>query len=848
MRLSELQPGQSAVVIKVLGHGAFRRRIMEMGFVHGKTVSVVLDAPLRDPVKYKIMDYEVSLRRSEAAMVEVITEEEARRLAGSRDGGGEVVEHDFHQVITSRKRVIHVALMGNPNSGKTSLFNAASGRHEHVGNYGGVTVDAKRGAFTHKGYRFEIYDLPGTYALSAYSPEELYVRRHLYDNTPDVVINVVAASNLERNLYLTTELIDMDCTMVMALNMYDELEKSGAGLDYNHLGDMLGMPVVPTVSRTGKGIVELFDRVIDVYENRDPQVKHIHITHNTEVEKAIEAMERALKSEGSVLEQFSTRYAAIRLLEKDAETERTLAGNPNYGEWLTIRDRLLKDVENQLGEDFETAIANDKYGFISGALKETYTPTVKDEVQTTAIIDSFVTHKLFGFPIFIFIMWLMFEATFKLGAYPMEWIEDGVAALGDWIGGIMHDGMLKDLIADGILGGVGGVIVFLPNILILYLFISFMEDSGYMARAAFIMDKLMHKMGLHGKSFIPLIMGFGCNVPAIMATRTIESHSSRLITILVNPFISCSARLPVYVLIIGTFFPAHGSTVMLSLYLTGIVVAVVVARLFRRFIFNKDETPFVMELPPYRMPTARSTVRHMWDKAVQYLRKMGGIILVASIIVWFLSYFPRYEMTPDTVAQDTEVAAPGTHEARNLAYRFSDEEAEEIRERFAPDGGQPVEVVRIGMPGEPVMDEEILEEYLQQKNSYIGRIGQAIEPAMRPLGFDWKLSVSLISGAAAKEIVVSTLGVLYSDHGDPSASLSEKLTAPDPVTGKPDLTPLTALSFLVFVLLYFPCIAALVAIAKETGSWKWAAFSFFFNTLIAWIVAFLVYNVGSLFV
>ncbi|MCC8018763.1 MAG: ferrous iron transport protein B [Rikenellaceae bacterium] len=917
MRLSELKPGQSAVIIKVLGHGAFRRRIMEMGFVHGKTVSVLLDAPLRDPVKYKVMDYEVSLRLSEASMVEVITEEEALLMAGDRDSGGEVVEHAWHEAAVTSKNVIHVALVGNPNSGKTSLFNAASGRHEHVGNYGGVTVDAKKGAFTHKGYKFVIYDLPGTYALSAYSPEELYVRRHLYDTTPDVVVNVVAASNLERNLYLTTELIDMDCTAVMALNMYDELEQSGARLDYDRLADMLGMPIVPTVSRSGKGIVELFDRVIDVYENRDPQVRHIHITHNREMEKAIEAMERALKSEGSLLEQFSTRYAAIKLLEKDRETERTISSHPLYGEWLDVRDRLAGEVETVLGEDVETTVANDKYGFISGALRETYTPTLNDEVRTTGIIDAIVTHKLFGFPIFLFIMWLMFECTFSLGAYPMEWIESGVAALGDWLGRAMPEGMFKDLLADGILGGVGGVIVFLPNILILYLFISFMEDSGYMARAAFIMDKVMHRMGLHGKSFIPLIMGFGCNVPAIMATRTIESHSSRLITILVNPFISCSARLPVYVLIIGTFFPAHGSAVMLTLYLTGILVAVVTARLFRRFVFREDDTPFVMELPPYRMPTARSTVRHMWDKAAQYLRKMGGIILVASIVVWFLSYFPRYDgaaldgtqitaaasgqsatgeragqsgavsvetVSPDGASAEAVASVPGAAgELRKVArgevvpvrdgasdvgpangtgmhasgegdtetshtiYRFSGEEAAEIAGLIrADDAPGTIGIVRFPAP---VTDEGgEIEEYMQQKNSYIGRMGQAIEPVMRPLGFDWRLSVSLISGAAAKEIVVSTLGVLYADHGAPGASLSEKLREPDPVTGQRDMSPLVAFSFLIFVLLYFPCIAALVAIAKETGSWKWAAFSFVYNTLTAWIVAFLVYNIGSLFI
>ncbi|MCC8035481.1 MAG: ferrous iron transport protein B, partial [Rikenellaceae bacterium] len=546
----------------------------------------------------------------------------------------------------------------------------------------------------------------------------------------------------------------------------------------------------------------------------------------------------------------STRYAAIRLWEKDAETYTNLSANPAFRRWREGRDRLLKETEQITGEDFETAVANDKYGFISGALKEVYTPTLNDEIRTTSIIDSFVTHKLFGFPVFILVMWLMFEATFTLGAYPMEWIEAGVGALGAWIGATMNDGMLKDLIADGILGGVGGVIVFLPNILILYLFISFMEDSGYMARAAFIMDKLMHRMGLHGKSFIPLVMGFGCNVPAIMATRTIESHSSRIITILVNPFISCSARLPVYVLIIGTFFPHHGSTVMLSLYLTGIVVAVVVARLFRKFIFKKDETPFVMELPPYRIPTARSTLRHMWDKAAQYLRKMGGIILVASIVVWLLSYFPRVGDVPEGAT----AAVPANYGAVENGVQATDDTFDlsgsftGAVENSVPAVSAPVPENSYGLPGTSAAEEETSQAYLQQKNSYIGRLGQAIEPVMRPLGFDWRLGVSLISGAAAKEIVVSTLGVLYAGDGEDYETLSERLTSPNPETGRPDMTPLTAISFLVFVLLYSPCIAALVAIARETGSWKWAAFSFLFNTVVAWIVAFIVYNIGSLFV
>ena len=685
-------------------------------------------------------------------------------------------------------------MVGNPNCGKTSLFNVASGTHEHVGNYSGVTVDAKKGFFEYKGYHFNICDLPGTYSLSAYSPEELYVRRYLKNEIPDVIVNVVVASNLERNLYLTTELIDMDYRMVIALNMFDELEQSGGKIDYKHLGNMIGVPIVPTVSRSGKGVNQLFDTIIEVYEGRDESVRHVHVGLGKVIENSITPLKDLLKKDPTCNREFSPRYLAIKILEGDTEVKRMLEGSESYTELMNIRNAEVEKIETTLNEDIESAIANEKYGFISGALAETYRPGDKKEAKTTRIIDSFVTNKLFGFPIFIFLMWLMFEATFSIGAYPMEWIENGVAWLSEIIGNYMPSGPLKDLLIDGILGGVGGVIVFLPNILILYLFISFMEDSGYMARAAFIMDKIMHKIGLHGKSFIPLVMGFGCNVPAIMATRTIESRSSRLITILINPFISCSARIPIYILLVGTFFPQYASLVFIGLYLFGIIVAVITAKLMRRFFFKVDETPFVMELPPYRMPTAKATFRHMWNKAEQYLRKMGGVILVASVIVWFLSYYPR----------------PKASYERELTPH---------------------------------------EQMEQQSNSYLGKIGQAVTPLVEPLGFNWKVTTSLLSGTAAKELVVSTLGVLYSESdADETISLSQKISQPNPVTGVPDFTPLVALSFMVFVLLYFPCIASVIAVAKEAGSWKWGAFTVLYNTGVAWIVSFLVYQIGLLII
>lgn len=801
MRLSDLKTGDKAVVVKVLGYGAFRKRIIEMGFVRGQTVLVELNAPLKDPIKYKIMDYEISLRRSEASLVEVITPEEAEAVFGDvNKASGESKltpsEEDecIKRALSKSTKTINIALVGNPNCGKTSLFNIASGAHEHVGNYSGVTVDAKKGFFEYKGYHFNIYDLPGTYSLSAYSPEELYVRRYLKDETPDVLVNVVVASNLERNLYLTTELIDMDYRMVIALNMFDELEQSGGKIDYKHLGNMIGVPIVPTVSRSGKGVNQLFDTVIDVYEGRNESVRHVHVNLGNVIENGITPLKNLLKQDPTCTREFSPRYLAIKTLEGDAEVKKILEGADSYPELMKLRDQEVKEIEATLNEDIESAIANEKYGFISGALAETYTPGDKEEARSTRIIDSFVTNKLFGFPIFILLMWLMFEATFSLGAYPMEWIESFVAWLSGLVGTYMPAGPLKDLLIDGVLGGVGGVIVFLPNILILYLFISFMEDSGYMARAAFIMDKIMHKIGLHGKSFIPLVMGFGCNVPAIMATRTIESRSSRLITILIDPFISCSARIPIYILLVGTFFPRYASLVFVGLYVLGIVVAVVTAKLMRRFLFKVDETPFVMELPPYRMPTAKATIRHMWSKAEQYLRKMGGVILVASVIIWFLSYFPRPEASYE----------------RELTPH---------------------------------------EQMEQQSNSYLGRIGQAMTPLVEPLGFNWKVTTSLLSGTAAKELVVSTLGVLYSENdSDETLTLSQRISQPNPATGTPDFTPLVALTFMVFVLLYFPCIASVVAVIKESGSWKWGAFTVIYNTCVAWIVAFIVYQIGSLFI
>ena len=822
MRLSELRTGEKGVIVKVLGHGGFRKRIVEMGFIKGKTVEVILNAPLKDPIKYRLLGYEISLRRQEADMIEVVSEQEARTMQnpyhGSITEDVPVSESELVALAKGKRRTINVALVGTPNCGKTSLFNIASGAHEHVGNYSGVTVDAKEGFFDFQGYHFRIVDLPGTYSLSAYTPEELYVRKHIIEETPDVIINVADSSNLERNFYLTTQLIDMNVRMVIALNMYDELESSGNKLDYIKLSQLIGVPMIPTVCRRGEGIDQLFHVIIGIYEGGDflsqkgeirseiledlrdwhktyvpdhefgshkeeedarPRgyMRHIHINHGPELERSIEEVKKAISQNEDIRHKYSTRFLSIKLLENDKEIENFISTLPNGKEIIAIRNKETLRIRKVMNEDSEQAITDAKYGFITGALKETFTDNHLEKEQTTRVIDSIVTHRIWGYPIFFLFLYIMFEGTFVLGDYPMQGIEWLVDQLGNLIRNNMAEGPLKDLLIDGIIGGVGGVIVFLPNILILYFFISILEDSGYMARAAFIMDKIMHRMGLHGKSFIPLIMGFGCNVPAIMATRTIEDRKSRLITMLVNPLMSCSARLPIYLVMIGAFFPNCASFMLLCIYTAGILLAVIMARIFSKFLVKGEDSPFVMELPPYRMPTSKSIMRHTWEKGAQYLKKMGGIIMIASIIIWFLGYYPRHD-THESVAE-------------------------------------------------------------QQENSYIGQIGKAIEPVIKPLGFDWKLGIGLISGVGAKELVVSTLGVLYTNEGDvENVNLSNRIP----------ITPLVALAYMLFVLIYFPCIATFAAIKQESGSWKWAIFTAGYTTGLAWLVAFTVFQIGSLIV
>lgn len=824
--LYDLKQGESAIIVKVRGRGAFRTRIIEMGFVIGKKVTSLKTAPLLDPVNYSIMDYDVSLRKQEAMLIDVIMEDEPGRIKVQDYHG--MVEGDGPKKGHIRKdKIINVALVGNPNSGKTSLFNFASNSRERVGNYSGVTVDAKKARFYQNNYQFNIVDLPGTYSITHYTPEELYVRNYIFQETPDVVINVIDSSNLERNLFLTTQLIDMDIKVVIALNMFDELEKKGDVFDYESLGRMIGIPMVPTVGFKGKGITELFDTVIEVYHDRHPYVRHIHINYGKQLEKSISYIQDPIKNPDNyhLTDLVSSRFLSIKLLEKDEQSSSKIKELHNAKVICKTVKHEQKRLEHEFKDEPETIVADARYAFIGGALKETLKPGQTKKWETVNIIDAFLLNKVFAFPVFLGFMWLMFYSTFFVGQYPMEWIESGVALLSSVLNNIMADGILKDLLVDGIIGGVGGVIVFLPNILILFFFISLMEDTGYMARVAFIMDKIMHKIGLHGRSFIPMLMGFGCNVPAIMSTRTIENKNDRLLTMLINPFMSCSARLPVYLLIIGAFFPDNPGTVLFSIYAIGILLAVIVAIIFKKTIFKSQDSPFVMELPPYRVPTLRNSAKHMWFKTRQYIQKMGGIILIASIVIWALSYFPR----------DVEFSKNYEEQITQNQGLLSLEKNQELIEQYQ------FELA--------ILKKEQAAE-LQEK-SYLGRLGKAVEPVMKPLGFDWKMSVSLIAGASAKEIVVSTLGVLYQADADEESEILQKRLQEEtykfgPNKGEKVFDPVVAFAFLIFVLIYFPCIAVVAAIKKESGSWKWALFMAVYTTGLAWIMAFLVNQIGHL--
>ncbi|MFR9603106.1 MAG: ferrous iron transport protein B [Rikenellaceae bacterium] len=778
MKLTDLKIGESGYILKIGGSNSFRKRLTEMGFVRGQKIESLFTSPLGNPTTFGIMGYELSLREGESSVIEVSREPLPHQNPDCMVGGcGRQCNKASCQSAgwsqpTTKANTIDVVLIGNPNSGKSSLFNALSGGQERVGNYSGVTVTQKVGHFHYKGYRINIIDLPGTYSLSAYSAEERYVQQFLREGSADVVVNVISASNIKRHLYLTTDLMDRDVRVIGALNMYDELQERGEEIDVEKMSESLGMPLVPVVAKNAKGTTLLLDKIVELIEGSGRPYPHVEVNYGEHLEKEVgKLMESFAKEDLPV--QFPLRYWALKMLESDEQVEQTLKRFASYDEWCQIREHSVDHIQREDQIDIPTEITSRKYLFIDELLGRTLKQNVErtQGEDFTLKVDRLVTNKWLGFPIFILLMWLTFSATFTLGAYPQEWIEMGIEMLGEMAGTHMSDGWLRSFIVDGVIGGAGGVLVFLPNIIILYLFIVFLEASGYMVRAAFIMDRLMRYVGLDGHAFIPMLMGFGCNVPAIMATRTIEDSKSRLISILINPFVSCSARLPVFILMAGTFLPQYGALAVTSLYVLGIIVAVATSLVLRRFITVGRDTALILELPPYRMPTLKSVVKQLWYKCERYIKRIGTIILLASAIIWALDYFPA--------GADDSPQAP---------------------------------------------------------ESYLSQIGRVTEPVVKPIGLDWRASVSLLSGIAAKEIIVSTMGVLYETEnqiteGDEADAIADDFTLP------------SAIAFMIFVLLYFPCTGTLAAIYGETNRVRWVLFSIIYSTSVAWILAFVAFHV-----
>ena len=818
-----MHAGQKGCIVKVKGHGSARKRAVDAGFYKGICIEIVdIDSAC---VNVDVEGLQRLLTLPEASMIEVLTVEEAAHEMQVTEVSTGALKSLAHR----HRHEIEIALVGQPLSGKNSLFTTLTqGQSAPLAG----ADDILMGERNFQDYHLHISNLPDTYSLTSRTADTWTVRRHLVGDAPDIVISVIDATDLERSIQITTQLLDMNLRVIVALNKFDAMQAEGGMLDYQTLSRLLGTPIVPTVSLNNEGLEHLLHLAINIYEGADflddegevnkevmrelqewhrsivhtddhtehladftrdhtldtsykkHSYRHIHIYHGTELEQSIETLRNEVWKSEHTRYRYSTRYVAIALLEGDIDIEQFVREHmPNSKAIFALRDKERRRYTRLMGESVPKAVRTAKRSFILGALKETYTPPItqaKVNLSFTERLDRLVTHKVWGVVIFLLSLFIMFEATFVLGEYPMQGIEWLVEKTGLLIERLLPAGPIKDMVVDGIIGGVGGVIVFLPNILILYFFISLMEDSGYMSRAAFIMDKAMHRMGLHGKSFITLIMGFGCNVPAVLATRMIESRKSRLITMLVTPLMSCSARLPVYIIFVAAFFPHHSGVVLMGLYLTGILLAVLVARLLSRTVMRGDETPYVMELTPYRSPSWRVIFKHTWDKGYEYLKKMGGVILIASIVVWFLGYYPRSE--------------------------------------------------HYATPAE------------QQEHSYIGHIGKAIEPAIAPLGFDWKMGIGLVSGVGAKELIVSTLGVLYANQEVTDTAESEaQIAALKTVT-----TPPAALAYMLFVLIYFPCLATLIAIKKETKGWGWAIFAAVYTTALAWLVAFVVYRVGGM--
>jgi len=720
-------------------------------------------------------------------------------------------EQSVHPNLEKTKQIL-VALAGNPNSGKTSLFNKLVGANQRVGNWAGVTVERYEGSTFYQDYQIKIIDLPGTYSLTTYSPEEVIARNFIVEEKPDVVINVLDSTNLERNLFLTTQLIDIQANLIVALNMIDEVESQETKIDFDQLEKLLGIHIVPTSAVKEIGIEELFQHVVDLYTGKI-EAKHNKLIFSDLSEYLIEKLISIINTDKELSEKYYPRWLALKLLVNDKVIYEMMHSRPIWIKIHKVLEEAIQKVGKEFDSDPEMLLKEERYSFIRGAIKETVSYKPKTKRSTTEIIDSLLINRITGLPIFALFMWGIFQGTFRLGEIPMTWIESLFGELSTIAIKFIPDGIGRSIIVDGVIAGVGGVLVFLPNIMILFLALSFLEGTGYMARAAFVIDKVMHKFGLHGKSFIPMITGFGCSVPAFMATRTLKSESDRITTLLVIPFMSCGAKFPVYVLIAGTFFDHNSAgNVLFGIYLLGVVLALISARLMKSILFKDMSEPFVMELPPYRMPTFKTLMFQMWFRASQYLRKAGTIILFASVLIWLASNFPKNE---------------------KIEIKFQSEIQNVKRDNLISAQEKETKMQLL----------ELKKNSAQLENSAVGQIGKMLEPLVQPLGFDWKLGISIVTGIAAKEIIVSTMGTLYAlgDGENNSNALREKLLSNE------NYNKSVALAFLVFILLYIPCFAASIVFHREAGKWKWTLFYGVYTMSAAWIMAFITYNVSKLF-
>ncbi len=709
------------------------------------------------------------------------------------------------------EKTLRIALAGNPNAGKTTIFNALTGAHHKVGNYPGVTVEKLEGDLSRAGRQYCLIDLPGIYSLTAYSIDEVVARDFILDEKPDIIVDVLDSTNLERNLYLCLQFQELGIPVVGALNMTDEAEAKGIRIDKKTLSASLGIPMVKTAGSKGDGMDDLLNAVDALYDSGlEKAVANEHrVQYGEEIEDKLTILQKMLSADTFFTQKYPLRWLAVKLLEKDEDARKRLLEHSNAAAIAHAADEATGWLDQHYGRDSEIVVSEQRYGYIRGAVKESLKIIKKPDFSITESIDRVIMNRFLALPIFIGVLWLLFQLTFTIGAYPMDWLDQFFTFLSGVLNNALPDTFFRSLLVDGIIGGVGGVLSFVPLIVLLFFFLSILEDVGYMSRAAFATDKLLHAFGLHGQSIFPMMLGFGCSVPAIMAARTLKNPRDRILTILITPFMSCGAKLPVHVLLAAAFFPNNAANMVMLLYACGVVLSLLSALVLRKTILRGDPTPFVMELPPYRAPTLRGVLWHVWGKTYQYVKKAGTVILAASILIWVVTTFPSY--TPSAAETDAFAAS----------YRAENPYADD-------------EEVAAYM--------QISSEQLAVEHSYAGRFGHFIEPAFRVMGFDWKLATASITGFAAKEVIVSTLGILYR-VGSEEQKESEALR--DAISHDPHMTPLIAFVFMLFTLIIPPCFAALAAIKTEIG-WKWLGFELVFLLVFGWALCTIVFQLGSL--